>query len=65
LQNLYSDSYNFHAQMIWIESPTNPLLKLADIKTIIKEVKSTRPDVNVVVDNTFATCYFQVNYLTY
>ncbi|XP_011501434.1 PREDICTED: cystathionine gamma-lyase [Ceratosolen solmsi marchali] len=48
-----------NTKMIWIESPTNPLLKLADIKTIIKEVKTGRPDVYIVVDNTFATCYFQ------
>lgn len=47
--------------MIWIESPTNPTLKLADINKICKEVKSLRPDIYTVVDNTFLTCYFQVN----
>ena len=46
--------------MIWIESPTNPLLKLADIKAICDKVKAIRPDIYIIVDNTFVTCYFQV-----
>ena len=46
--------------MIWIETPTNPLLKLADIKAISETIKKTRPDIYVVVDNTFVTCFFQV-----
>ncbi|KAL7298037.1 hypothetical protein TKK_0009042 [Trichogramma kaykai] len=46
-------------KMIWIETPTNPLLKLADIKGICDKVKATRPDIITVVDNTFVTCYFQ------
>ncbi|KAJ8667812.1 hypothetical protein QAD02_009475 [Eretmocerus hayati] len=48
-----------NTKMIWIESPTNPLLKLADIKAITEQIKATRPDIYVVVDNTFVTCYFQ------
>lgn len=46
--------------MIFFESPTNPLLKIADIKAISQRVKATRPDIYIVVDNTFATSYFQV-----
>jgi cystathionine gamma-lyase len=43
-------------RMIWIETPTNPLLKLADIRCI-SEIAGH--DIIVVVDNTFATPYFQ------
>ena len=43
--------------MVWIESPTNPLLKLADIEAIVAMAK-TRGAL-VVVDNTFATPYLQ------
>jgi cystathionine gamma-lyase len=39
--------------MIWIESPTNPLLKLADIEAIVELAKGS--GALVVVDNTFAT----------
>lgn len=49
--------------MIWLESPTNPLLKLADIRAISSKVKHLRPDIYIVVDNTFVTCYFQVKNL--
>lgn len=47
--------------MIWLETPTNPLLKLVDIKTITEAVKCINPELIVVVDNTFLTCYFQVS----
>ena len=40
-------------QMIWIETPTNPLLKIVDIEAICGLV--TGKDILVVVDNTFAT----------
>jgi cystathionine gamma-lyase len=39
--------------MIWIESPTNPLLKLVDVEAIAKLAKNS--GALVVVDNTFAT----------
>jgi cystathionine gamma-lyase len=45
-------------KMIWIETPTNPMLNIIDIKTICKTVKGT--DIIVVVDNTFATPYLQL-----
>ncbi len=44
-------------EMIWLESPTNPLLKLSDIKAIV-EIAS-KHDIKVVVDNTFMSPYFQ------
>ncbi|XP_076686884.1 cystathionine gamma-lyase isoform X4 [Andrena cerasifolii] len=48
-----------NTKMIWLETPTNPLLKLIDIKAITEAVKCINPELIVVVDNTFLTCYFQ------
>lgn len=44
-------------RMIWLESPTNPLLKLVDIRAVCEIARDKR--VIVAVDNTFATPYFQ------
>jgi len=44
-------------KMIWIESPTNPLLKLADISAIAALAK--KRGLITVVDNTFASPYVQ------
>ena len=41
------------ADLLWIESPTNPSLDVADMPTLIKEAKSR--GITVAVDNTFAT----------
>ncbi|CAM1339024.1 cystathionine gamma-synthase [Tenacibaculum aestuarii] len=46
-------------KLIWIETPTNPLMKIADIEEITKAVKNKRADILVAVDNTFATPYLQ------
>ena len=43
--------------LIWIESPTNPLLKVIDIEAISLEAK--KYNIPVLVDNTFATCLLQ------
>jgi cystathionine beta-lyase/cystathionine gamma-synthase len=44
-------------KLIWLESPTNPLLKLADIAAI---TRLARPrGILTLVDNTFASPYFQ------
>jgi cystathionine gamma-lyase len=41
--------------MVWIETPTNPLLKLVDLSRIVQLAKGS--GALVVVDNTFATPY--------
>lgn len=46
-------------KLIWIETPTNPLMKIADIKEISSVVKKNKPSILVAVDNTFATPYLQ------
>lgn len=46
-----------NTKMIWIETPTNPTLKLADIKKI--SAIAAAKNILVVVDNTFMSPYFQ------
>jgi cystathionine gamma-lyase len=46
-------------KLVWIETPTNPTLKIADIAGIAQAVKARRKDVLLAVDNTFVTPYFQ------
>ncbi|CAM1370041.1 Cystathionine beta-lyase [Tenacibaculum sediminilitoris] len=46
-------------KLIWIETPTNPLMKIADIEEITKAVKKIKEAIVVAVDNTFATPYLQ------
>lgn len=41
------------ADMVWLESPTNPLLRLVDIRAISEHAHAT--GARVVVDNTFLT----------
>ncbi len=43
--------------LIWLETPTNPLLKICDIKAICETAKKVKA--LVVVDNTFMSPYFQ------
>jgi len=45
--------------MVLLESPTNPLLKIADLAEIIIEVRATSPSAVVVVDNTMMSPYLQ------
>lgn len=44
-------------KLIWIETPTNPMLNIIDIQAVCEAVKDY--DLNVVVDNTFASPYLQ------
>lgn len=44
-------------KMIWLESPTNPLLKMADIKAIAHHAH--QHNILLTVDNTFLSPYFQ------
>ncbi len=46
-----------NTKMIWVETPTNPTLKLADIRTICEIAH--KKNILVVVDNTFMSPYFQ------
>jgi len=46
-------------QMVWLETPTNPMMKIVDIAAVSK-IAHEQPGVIVVVDNTFMSSYFQV-----
>jgi cystathionine gamma-lyase len=46
-----------NTKMVWLETPTNPTLKLTDIKAIVKIAK--QKNILVVVDNTFMSPVFQ------
>jgi cystathionine beta-lyase len=48
---------NENTKLIWVETPTNPLMKLADIAAISKITK--KHNLLFAVDNTFATPYLQ------
>lgn len=46
-------------RMIWIETPTNPLLNIVDIAGMSALAKSASDRIITVVDNTFASPYLQ------
>lgn len=46
-----------NTKMIWVETPTNPMLNIIDIKTVCDHVKDK--GIFVCVDNTFASPYLQ------
>ena len=46
-------------KLIWLETPTNPLMKIADIEAIASTAKNYDSNILVAVDNTFATPYLQ------
>lgn len=47
-----------NTKMIWIETPTNPTLKIVDIAAVTAVAKQHK-DIFTVVDNTFLSSYFQ------
>lgn len=53
----YAKAIRPNTKMIWLETPTNPLLRLVDIQAIAALAHSK--NLLVVVDNTFASPYFQ------
>jgi len=46
-------------RLVWIETPTNPLLKIADIAEISRRVKARSTNILIAVDNTFASPFLQ------
>ncbi len=44
-------------KMLWVETPTNPLMRIVDIKAVCDLVKDR--GIDTVVDNTFASPYLQ------
>lgn len=52
-----ADAITPATKMVWIETPTNPLLRIVDIKAIATTTKAK--NTLLVVDNTFASPYLQ------
>lgn len=46
-----------NTKMVWLETPTNPMLRIVDIEAIAKIAK--KKNILVAVDNTFMSPYFQ------
>ena len=55
--DLVSAAIKPNTQLIWLESPSNPLLKISDIKSIAHLAKAK--NILLAVDNTFATPILQ------
>lgn len=53
----YEAAIRPNTKLIWLETPTNPLLRLIDIQAVAK--LAHRHNLLLVVDNTFASPYFQ------
>jgi cystathionine beta-lyase len=51
------DSINDKTKLIWVETPTNPMMNVIDIKAAAQLAK--KYDLLLAVDNTFATPYLQ------
>ncbi len=48
-----------NTRFVWLETPTNPRLKVGDIRALGELAHQNNPNTKVVVDNTFATPYLQ------
>jgi cystathionine beta-lyase len=48
---------NENTKLVWVETPTNPMMKLVDIEVIAKITQANK--ILFAVDNTFATPYLQ------
>lgn len=46
-------------RLVWLETPTNPLLNVTDIRAVALALRSVPNPPMLVVDNTFATPYLQ------
>lgn len=53
----FEAAINENTKLVWVETPTNPLMKLADIAEIAKITQKHK--LLFAVDNTFATPYLQ------
>lgn len=55
--NNIEDFINENTKLIWVETPTNPMMNIIDIETTSKIAK--KYNIKLAVDNTFATPYLQ------
>jgi cystathionine gamma-synthase/cystathionine gamma-lyase len=55
--NSFEKAIEEETKLIWVETPTNPLLKIIDLKKLSEIAK--KANVLLVVDNSFSSPYFQ------
>lgn len=55
---LFKLSLKKETKLVWLESASNPLLRVPDIKAISDIAHTFNPEILVLVDNTFLTPYF-------
>ncbi len=53
----YADAVKENTKLFWLETPSNPLLKVSDIEAITKIAQSK--NISTAIDNTFATPFNQ------
>jgi len=65
-QGEFEKQFTSHTRLVWMETPTNPLLKIVDIAHVAGIVKKRNAQITdesqkilLVVDNTFLSPYFQ------
>jgi len=56
-RKLLQETINENTRLIWFETPTNPMLKILDIKQICQDTKKSQA--LICVDNTFASPHLQ------
>ena len=54
-----ADALTPSTRLVWLETPTNPLLRVTDIRAVAEIVQAHPSHPLLVVDNTFATPYLQ------
>ena len=55
--NSISEAINENTKLLWVETPTNPMMNIIDIEAVSAIAKSN--SILLAVDNTFATPYLQ------
>ncbi|WP_258105604.1 cystathionine gamma-synthase [Marinoscillum sp. MHG1-6] len=55
--SMLTEAFTPNTRLVWIETPTNPMMNIIDIETVVKMAK--QHGAITVVDNTFASPYLQ------
>ncbi|MFG0273789.1 MAG: trans-sulfuration enzyme family protein [Phycisphaerales bacterium] len=53
--NAVAEAMHGRTKMVWVETPSNPTLKICDLDAVARAARAVNPDVILACDNTFAT----------
>lgn len=56
-EKLFESKLKKNTKLIWIETPTNPTMKLLNLENLIAIIRKFNKDIRIVVDNTFSSPY--------